>query len=90
MNEEQFSTWQLMWRAENEAYLRDIPVEDELIGGNISALPKIILGVSAMWMRILGESDLFTRNFQPENAFLPTLPTKEGLWEKMGGLALNG
>ena len=31
MNEEQFSTWQLMWRAENEAYLRDIPVEDELI-----------------------------------------------------------
>ena len=31
MNEEQFSTWQLMWRAENEAYLRDIPIEDELI-----------------------------------------------------------
>ena len=31
MNEEQFSTWQLLWRAENEAYFRDIPVEEELL-----------------------------------------------------------
>ena len=31
MNEEQFSTWQLLWRAENEAYFRNIPVEEKLL-----------------------------------------------------------
>jgi len=31
MNEEQFSTWQLLWRPQNEAYLRDIPTGEELL-----------------------------------------------------------
>ena len=31
MNEEQFSTWQLLWRPQNEAYLRNIPTGEELL-----------------------------------------------------------
>jgi arylsulfatase A-like enzyme len=31
MNDEQFSTWQLLWRPQNEAYSRDIPTGEELL-----------------------------------------------------------
>ena len=31
MNEEQFSTWQLLWRPQNEAYFREVPTGEELL-----------------------------------------------------------
>ena len=31
MNDEQFSTWQLLWRPQNEAYSRDVPTGEELL-----------------------------------------------------------
>ena len=70
MNEEQFSSWQLLWRPQNEAYLREIPSGEELLRWKYQRFAKNYLRCIRDVDENIGRFKSFYQNFSDQNCVL--------------------
>ena len=66
MNEEQLSSWQLLWRPRNEAYLRDVPTNEELLRWKYQRFAKNYLRCIADIDQNIGRFKSFYEKFSSQ------------------------